>query len=325
MDSNPACHLNPWPRRRGFSTTGETAGGLIVETPSARPGAGPEAADRFELKISLAQWSLHKALFAGRLTTLDFPAYAKDHFGIAHVEYVNQFFAEKAGDVAFLDALKRRCDEHGVESVLLMVDGEGSLADSDSAARRRAVENHFKWVAAAARLGCASIRVNLHGVDSQEEWQKLSVDSLAALCAFGAAHRINILVENHGGLSSHGRLLSEVVRRVDSPYCGTLPDFGNFCLRREKGDLWESPCVEEYDRYRGVEEMLPYAKGLSAKSLRFDPQGNETTIDYGRMLGLAKAAGYSGYIGIEYEGGELGEDEGIRATLALLERNRAFL
>ncbi|MEO6095305.1 MAG: TIM barrel protein [Fibrobacteria bacterium] len=296
-----------------------------MATPSALPGAGPEAADRFELKISLGQWSLHKALQTGRLAALDFPAYAKDRFGIAHVEYVNQFFPDKAEDGGFLAALKRRCDEHGVESVLLMVDGEGSLADADSGARKRTVENHFKWVTAAARLGCASIRVNLHGVDSPEEWQKLSIDSLTELCAFGAAHRINILVENHGGLSSNGRLLAEVVRLVGSPYCGTLPDFGNFCLRREKGDLWESPCVEEYDRYRGVEEMLPYAKGLSAKSKRFDSQGNETTIDFQRMLGLAKAAGYRGYSGIEYEGEYLGEDEGILATLSLLEKIRPLL
>jgi L-ribulose-5-phosphate 3-epimerase len=308
-----------------FYNKGKPPGESIVATPSAHPGSGPQASDRFELKISLGQWSLHKALFAGRLTTLDFPAYAKDRFGIAHVEYVTQFFPDKAEDEVFLAALKRRCDEHGVESVLLMVDGEGSLADADSAARKRAVENHFKWVAAAALLGCGSIRVNLHGVDSAEEWQRLSVDSLAALCAFGAAHRINILVENHGGLSSNGRLLAEVVRRVGSPYCGTLPDFGNFCLRREKGDLWESPCVEQYDRYRGVEEMLPYAKGLSAKSLRFDPHGNETTIDFRRMLDLAKAAGYNGCIGIEYEGEDLGEDEGIRATIALLEKSRSLL
>ena len=291
--------------------------------PSAHPGAGPEAADRFQLKISLAQWSLHKAMQAGVLTTLDFPAYAKDRFGIAHVEYVNQFFADKAEDAAFLAALKRRCDEHGVESLLIMVDGEGSLADADSAARSRAVENHFKWVAAAAFLGCRSIRVNLHGSASAEEWQKCSVDALVKLCEFGAGHGMNVLVENHGGFSSHARFLTEVIRRVDSPYCGTLPDFGNFCLRREKGDLWESPCVEQYDRYEGVREMLPYAKGLSAKSLRFDGQGNETTIDYSRMLALVQASGYRGHVGIEYEGDDMGEDEGIRATMALLEKNSA--
>jgi sugar phosphate isomerase/epimerase len=293
-----------------------------VANPSAHPGAGPVVADRPGLNISLAQWSLHKAMQAGTLATLDFPAYARDRFGIAHVEYVNQFFADKAGDKAFLRQLKRRCEDAGVESLLIMVDGEGSLADADSAVRKRAVEDHCKWVEAAAFLGCQSIRVNLHGSASAEEWKKGSIDALVQLCGFGAAHGINILVENHGGLSSDAGLLIDVIHRVGSPYCGTLPDFGNFCLRREKGDLWESPCVEEYDRYQGVREMLPYAKGLSAKSLRFDGLGNETTIDYSRMLELVRASGYRGYVGIEYEGDGMSEDEGIRATMALLEKNR---
>ena len=252
---------------------------------------------------------------------LDFPAYAKDRFGIAHVEYVTQFFADKAEDTVFLTQLKQRCVDAGVESLLIMVDGDGSLADADSTARNRAVENHFKWVAAAAFLGCHSIRVNLHGSAIAEEWKKCSSDALVQLSGFGAGHGVNILVENHGGLSSNAGLVAEVIRRVDSPYCGTLPDFGNFCLRREKGDLWESPCVEEYDRYQGVREMLPYAKGVSAKSLRFDGQGNETTIDYARMLGLVKDSGYRGHVGIEYEGDGMGEDEGIRATMALLEKH----
>lgn len=293
-----------------------------MATPSAHPGAGQEPNDRFELKISLAQWSLHKALRAGALTTLDFPAYAKDRFAIAQVEYVNQFFPDKAEDRIFLRRLKERCGDSGVESLLIMVDGEGSLADADSAVRAQSVENHFKWVTAAAFLGCHSIRVNLHGSASADEWKKASVDALVRLCGFGADHGIHILVENHGGLSSNARLLTEAIREVDSPYCGTLPDFGNFCLRREKGDLWESPCVEEYDRYQGVREMLPYAKGVSAKSKSFDGEGNETTIDYSRMLDLVKASGFRGHVGIEFEGDGMGEDEGIRATVALLEKNR---
>jgi sugar phosphate isomerase/epimerase len=268
----------------------------------------------------LAQWSLHKALRAGTLTTLDFPGAARDRFGITHVEYVNQFFADKAEDKAYLRQLEQRCGDHGVESLLIMVDGEGSLADADPAARLRAVEGHFKWVEAAAFLGCHSIRVNLHGADAPEDWKKGSADSLHRLCGFAAGHGIHILVENHGGLSSNPRLLTDVIRLVGSPYCGTLPDFGNFCLRREKGDLWESPCIEEYDRYEGVREMLPYAKGVSAKSMRFDGEGNETTIDFPRMLDLIMASGYRGHVGIEYEGDAMGEDEGIRATMALLEK-----
>jgi sugar phosphate isomerase/epimerase len=288
--------------------------------PSQPPDAGTVGNDRFELKISLAQWSLHKALRTGTLTTLDFPRASKERFGIAHVEYVNQFFADKAENKTFLRGLKQRCEDDGVASLLIMVDGEGSLADTDSAVRLKAVENHFKWVTAAAFLGCQSIRVNLHGTDAAEEWKRVSADALSRLSGFGAGHGINILVENHGGLSSNARFLTDVIRQVDSPFCGTLPDFGNFCLRREKGDLWESPCVEEFDRYEGMREMLPYAKGVSAKSMRFDAHGNETTIDFSRMSELVKASGYQGFVGIEYEGDSLGEDEGIRMTKALLEK-----
>jgi hypothetical protein len=110
------------------------------------------------------------------------------------------------------------------------------------------------------------------------------------------------------------------MKAVGMANCGTLPDFGNFCIRREKGDMWESPCVEWYDRYQGVEEIMPFAKGVSAKTYRFDAEGNCIESDYARMLPIVKQAGYTGYIGIEYEGSDLSEEQGIRATKALLER-----
>jgi sugar phosphate isomerase/epimerase len=301
------------------------AGGLTLMTALPSYLFVEEEKEKFDFKISLAQWSLHKALFSKKLSALDFPVTAKKDFGAEGVEYVNQFFKDKAKDMEFLKALKQRADDNGIKNILIMIDGEGSLADKNQATRIKAVENHYKWIEAAKFLGCHSIRVNLHGEGTENEWKSASIDGLGRLTEFGSKNKINVIVENHGSYSSNGKLLTDVIRQVNNKRCGTLPDFGNFCIRREKGDMWESPCVEFYDKYKGVEEMLPYAKGVSAKSLDFDADGNETTIDFRKMLKLVKDSGYNGYIGIEYEGERMSEEEGIRATKKLLEKVRVEL
>jgi sugar phosphate isomerase/epimerase len=271
-------------------------------------------------KISLAQWSLHRTLQAGTITNLDFPAMAKNEFGISAVEYVNQFFKDKATDSAYLAELKQRCDDNGVTSVLIMCDLEGNMADTDSAKRKQAVESHYKWVDAARFLGCHSIRVNCFGIGTREEVAAAGADGLRQLSEYAQPAGINVIVENHGGYSSDGKWLHAVITSVGMPNCGTLPDFGNFCVRREQGDMWNSPCVEWYDRYTGVEELMPFAKGVSAKSYDFDSAGNCVESDYTRLLSIVKKAGYTGYIGIEYEGSALPEADGIRATQRLLEK-----
>lgn len=268
--------------------------------------------------ISLAQWSLHRSLFDGKIDHLEFPEIAKKEFGISAVEYVNQFFSDKANDKSFLDEMNSRCSDLGVDQVLIMVDGEGDLAVINEKSRIEAVENHYKWVEAAEYLGCHAIRLNTFGDGTVKEQKKAAVDSLGRLAEFAQDYNINIIVENHGGYSSDGQWLSDVMQQVGMDNCGTLPDFGNFCIRRKEGDRWQSPCVEEYNRYKGVKEMMPFAKGVSAKSYAFNKKGEETTIDYGRMLGIIHDAGYRGYIGIEYEGNELTEYEGIKATKKLL-------
>ncbi len=271
-------------------------------------------------KISLAEWSLHKALFAKEFENLEFPAKAKNEFGISAVEYVNQFFMDKAKDTAYLTELKKRADDVGVTNVLIMCDGEGEMANLDAKKRTTAVENHYKWVDAARFLGCHSIRVNCFGIGTAEEVAKAGADGLRRLSEYAQPIGINVIVENHGSYSSNGQWLSNVMKEVGMANCGTLPDFGNFCTKRESGDVWESKCIEEYDRYKGVEEMLPFAKGVSAKSGNFNEHGDCTDTDYGRMLAIVKAAGYTGHIGIEYEGEVLSEPDGIKATKALLER-----
>lgn len=293
-------------------------GGLVVASASI-PGlitacsSASNSADELFFDISLAQWSLHKSLFDGEMEHLDFPATAKNEFGITAVEYVNQFFKDKADDTDYLDEMNSRCDDLGVDQVLIMIDGEGNLAVSEDEDRQEAIENHYKWVEAAEYLGCRSIRVNTYGEGTPEEQHTAAVDSLGRLATFAKDYDINIIVENHGGHSSNGEWLAGVMEEVDMENCGTLPDFGNFCLESEDGD-----CVDEYDRYQGVEEMMAYAKGVSAKSNVFDEEGDETNIDYRKMLKIVQDAGYTGHIGIEYEGSELSEVEGIKATKELL-------
>ncbi|HZM85770.1 MAG TPA: sugar phosphate isomerase/epimerase family protein [Blastocatellia bacterium] len=266
-------------------------------------------------KISLAEWSLHRALFAKQLDHLDFAKTAKNDYGITAVEYVNQFFKDKATDRSYLGEMKKRARDLGVESRLIMIDGEGALGDADESKRRQAIENHYKWVEAAKFLGCKIIRVNAQSSGSYEEQLERAADGLRRLTEFGASHKIDVIVENHGGLSSNGAWLAAVIKKVNHPRCGTLPDFGNFNL----GD------GKEYDRYQGVREMMPYAKAVSAKSHEFDEQGNETKTDYKRMMQIVLDAGYRSYLGIEYEGNKLSEPDGIRATRRLLERVQSEL
>ena len=265
-------------------------------------GAGPS------FRISLAEWSLHRTIFGGGLDHLDFARTAKRDYGIDGVEYVNQFFKDKARDGDYLAEMSKRAADEGVTSLLVMCDGLGNLGDPDATTRKKAIENHFPWVEAAKRLGCHSIRVNAASQGTFEEQQKLAADGLSRLAEYAAQMQMNVLVENHGGLSSNGGWLAGVMQMVGKPNCGTLPDFGNF---------------HDYDRYRGVEELMPFAKAVSAKSHEFDAEGAEVRTDYARMMRIVLAAGYRGWVGIEYEGKALSEPNGIRATKKLLERIRA--
>ena len=281
--------------------------------------AGP---DLF-FRISLAQWSLNRSLFKKKLDNLDFAAKAKKDFGIEGIEYVNVFFKDKAKDKKYLDEMNKRAQDHGVTQLLIMVDMEGNLGELNEVKRQTAVENHYKWVEAAKYLDCHSIRVNAYGKGEKEDIQKAAIESLGSLATFAKDYDINVVVENHGGYSSDGKWLSTVMEKVNMSNCGTLPDFGNFCVKNAPGG--GGKCAEEYDRYLGVKELMPYAKSVSAKSYHFDGEGNETQIDFFRMLKIVKKAGFSGWIGIEYEGSKHSEDEGILATKNLLEKAGAMV
>lgn len=301
--------------RREFLT--RTAAGAAALAAAPALAAPANAGEPF--KISLAQWSLHKAFGRGGKATLDplkFAPISKTDYGIDAVEYVNQFYAAKKADDAYLKDLKKVADDAGVKSVLIMCDGEGALGHPDEAQRKKAVANHHRWLEWAKFLGCHSIRVNAqtNGAGSFEEQQKRAADGLRALTEVGEKHGIAVIVENHGGLSSNGTWLAGVMKLVDHKMCGTLPDFGNFRVSAK----------DEYDRYKGVDELMPYAKGVSAKSHDFDAQGNETATDYRKMLDIVcNKHKYHGHVGIEYEGGKLSEPDGIKATKKLLETVRA--
>ncbi len=277
-------------------------------------------------KLSLAQWSLNRAIRGGDMSPFDFAKKAKE-MGFEGIEYVSQLYTKelekyddkKAGMDSIVARMKSESEKHGVKNVLIMIDREGDLAAEDVKDRDAAVENHKKWVDAAAVLGCHSVRVNLFGTNDEAKWLETAPDGLKKLSAYAATKNVNVIVENHGYLSSNASLLMQVMNEVAMDNCGTLPDFGNFCLKREGGAQWGAKCVEEYDRYKGVQEMMPKAFAVSAKSHDFDEaSGFETATDYTKMMKIVKEAGYTGFVGVEYEGSNLGEEAGIIATKKLL-------
>lgn len=268
---------------------------------------------RAPFEISLAEWSLHRALQSGQMTNLDFPTVARRDFDIGVVEYVNSFFKDKARDEMYLSELWVRCHAAGVTNRLIMIDGEGALAHEDAGERAKAIANHHRWIDCAATLGCMAIRVNAAGSGDPGEMQKRAADSLVQLANYGNDKQIAVIVENHGGWSSNGEWLAGVMKLANDPRVGTLPDFGNFNLGEGK----------TYDRYQGVTELMPFAKAVSAKSHEFDAAGNEVHTDYRRMMRIVFDAGYRECVGIEYEGDKHSEHDGISMTKTLLERVRA--
>ena len=276
-------------------------------------------------KLSLAQWSLNKAVRSGEQSPLDFAQKARE-MGFEGIEYVSQLYRnelEKEADPkvameTLLKTLKEKSETYEVTNLLIMVDGEGNLATLDDKERAQTVENHKKWVDAAKYLGCHSIRVNAHGEGTSEEVAVAAVKGLSALSAYAATQGINVLVENHGGYTSDGQWLAKVMEEVNMPNCGTLPDFGNFCITEGYGSINSEECDNAYDIYKGVRELMPYAKAVSAKSYDFDENGGQPKIDYVKMMQIVKDAGYTGFVGVEYEGNNLSEIDGINATKELL-------
>ena len=338
------------PSRRDFlNQLGLTAAGLGMSSLLPTSTFADMTAKPFSFDISLAEFSFAGELMSGKMTNMEFPARTKNDFGINVLEYVSMFFNNKHTDPAYLKELKQRCDDLGMKNNLIMVDG-ANIADLDATKRQQAVEAHHAWVDAAKYLGCSAIRVNLGDTskavsgaadDPADEAAKTAADGYHKLLEYAAKQNMNVIVENHFGNSTDIDWLVGVLKQVNMPNAGLLPDFGNFCRQRSKPEtndikgMMSTKCVKEYDRYEGVKKMMPYAKGISAKTHKFDAAGNETETDFRRMFRIIKEAGFKGYVGIEYEGGimnmynptggYLTATEGIRATKTLLERVRAEL
>jgi sugar phosphate isomerase/epimerase len=287
------------------------------------------------LNLSLSQWSLHRALFGnskedygqwqkwlhagsdavikGTLDPLDFPKLAKDQFGFDAVEYVNTFFFRRNEE--YFTELNKRSDDAGIKNLLIMVDEEGFLGDPEKKERLQVVERHKKWLETAAILGCHSIRVNAHSIGDKAEQMKLVADGLSQLCDVAEKYNLEILIENHGGMSSEPNWLIDTIKAADRQNIGTMVDFDNFSYSETK--IWNGE--HTYDRYDGVALLMPFAKSVSAKSYAFNAQGKETKIDFAKMMEIVKNSGFEGYISVEYEGPNLSESNGIMASKKLLQ------
>jgi len=264
-----------------------------------------------KFRISLAEWSLHRAIQNGSMSNLDFPRVAREDFGIEGLEFVNQLWDEHTP--AYVSELKRNTASTGTTPVLIMVDREGSMGHIDRAQRMEAADNHKKWVDIAAELGCHSIRTNMYPGEEQpateaeiDQFIDHCVESFTVLCEYAAKAGINVIIENHGGVSSDPDVVVGLMNRANLSNLGTLPDFGNF--------------PDEIDLYDAVEKMMPYAKGVSLKCYDFTPDLEETRMDLDRLMKIVADAGYNNWVGIEYEGERLGEYDGIRAAKQYLDR-----
>lgn len=273
--------------------------------------------------ISLAQWSLHKMIKIDKtLNPMDFAQKSKE-LGYDAIEYVSTLYRpilEKLSIKEMTKKLINKSKEHDVKNLLIMVDDEGNLSSSNLSEIKEAIDKHKRWIEMASKLECHSVRVNLEGEDQLDKWKDNSIKGLSLLSEFASNYNINIIVENHGGNSSIGKELAEVIKNVNLDNCGTLPDFGNFCIKRKNGSLYDGPCDIEYDKYEGMRNLMPYAKAVSAKSYDFDPFGNETTIDFKKMMDIVDEFNYNGYLGIEYEGNNHSEINGIELTKKLIQK-----
>lgn len=263
-------------------------------------------------EIGLAQWSLRDLHRGGGLANEDFGAYTRKTFGIGAIEYVSIFFPGRNPDLAHLRECKKRNDDAGVRTNLIMVDGEGALGDPDEGKRRKAVENHYKWVMASKMLGGHAIRVNAQSGGSYAEQMDRAADGLRQLTEFARGFGIGVCVENHGGLSSNADWMCGVMRKVGLPECGMLPDFGN-CGRGG----------QETERYSTIDKFMPFAQSVSVKTWDIEEDGTHKSFDLERLMRIALAHGWHGVCAIESEGkpgGAKAVEWSQKALLAIREK-----
>ena len=315
----------------------------VFSTTLLAPNLFAKKIDKSKMDIGLQMYSFAPLIMQGKFDLLGFPDLVKNTYGINGAEYWSIPFMGRENDKDFLNDLKRRSDDIGVDNLIILVDdidiktmqSGPSLASSNKNDRDTAIDYHKKWVDVAKNIGCHSIRINLRS--EEENDQKIlenSSESISKLIEFSKQDNISIVIENHGGITGDADWLVSLMKNVDSKHLGTLPDFGtyNFCIKR--GNLnfqsLSENCEDQYDKYLGVKKLMPYAKGVSAKSHEFDKDGEELSTNYSRMIKIISESNYKGYITIEYEGamkgmfgGEgtyLNPHEGILATKKLINK-----
>ena len=300
------------PTRRDFvkaTAMGAVAVGLGGKTP-----AHPRRPKR-DFKISIAAWSVHREVRSGKLKLIDACRFLREEYDVDGFELVNTLLEVPTAE--YVRKFRAEAQRFHLAIPLIMCDGEGDFGSVDPDERRRAVRYHTKWMYVASDLGCHSIRVNWRGAPEGAEkdpalvlaFTERSIDAYAEMARIGGENGLNVIIENPGGISSPPEMLLGLIKAVNSPRFGTLPDWGGF--------------PDDVDRYDAVDKMMPYAKGVSAKCYDFGPDGRETKIDFERMVQICvDKHGYHSFLGIEFEGDRLTERQGMRAAKDLLVKLR---
>lgn len=236
--------------------------------------------------ISLAQWALVDEVRAGKWKTVEFAKIAREDFGINGIEYVNTLM--EVTTETYLKTLKNNAHDHGVTNVLIMVDDEGDGCAETKEGRKQFVVNHRKWIDAAHYLGCRAIRTNCRGSElsarvSREESLKWAAESYNMLLEYAVPAKIQVLIENHGGLSNDPDWMVALMQAVNNLYFGTYPD-------------WREPS-QDFDNFEYLRKTVPFAKGMSYRN---QPTDNLCV----KMIKLCREAGYRGWYGIESSGRE---------------------
>ena len=315
----------------------------VYSTTLLAPNLFANNIDKSKLDIGLQMYSFAPLIMQGKFDLLGFPDLVKNTYGINGAEYWSIPFMGRENDKDFLNDIKRRSDDNGVDNLIILVDdidiktmqSGPSLASSNKNDRDTAIDYHKKWIDVAKEIGCHSIRVNLKSDESDNK--KIldnSSESISRLIEFSKQDNISIVIENHGGITADADWLVSLIKNVDNKYVGTLPDFGdyNFCVDRGALNFDDigKVCKNQYDKYLGVKKLMPYAKGVSAKSHEFGKDGEELSTNYSRMIKIISESNYKGYITIEYEGAMMGmfggegtylnPHEGILATKKLINK-----
>ena len=295
-----------------------------------------------KLKISLQCFSFASEFYKGKFDLSNFSKIVRETYNLDGAEFWSIPFMGKEKNSIFLNELRQKSNDYGIKNTIILVDlldmqtmkQGNSLASIDKKERNQAVEDHKPWIDAAKSIGCDSIRINLWSDASKQDVTKVSLESISKLLEYSSDKNISIVIENHGGYTGDAKWLVNLIKKINNKNLGTLPDFGtlNFCIKRDLSDteIFSSKCLNQYDKYLGVKELLPFAKGISAKSTQFDLKGNETATNFKKMLRLIKKSNFEGYMSIEYEGAirdtfsqknnHLSTHDGILATKKLLEK-----